>query len=80
MQAMISAKALLQENHTTSGAEMETLTEQSVPQYIASNIKIVKQQVAWCSVRKLQAMYNPSEEMSFNCHAVNGVFEPECNS
>ena len=43
---MISAKALLQENHMTSGAEMETLIEQSVPQYTASNIKIVKQQVA----------------------------------
>ena len=27
MQAMISAKALLQENHTTSGAEMKTLEE-----------------------------------------------------
>lgn len=67
---MILAKALLQENHMTSGAEMETLTEQSVPQYTARNIKIVKQQVAWCSVRKLQAMYNSAEEMSFNCHAV----------
>ena len=64
----------------TSGAEMETLTEVSVPQYTASNIKIVEQQVAWCSVRKLQAMNNSAEEMSFNCHAVNGVFVPECNS
>ena len=34
---MILAKALLQENHMTDRAEMETLTEQSVPQYIASN-------------------------------------------
>lgn len=67
---MILAKALLQENHMTDRAEMETLTEESVPQYIASNIKIVKQQVAWWSVRKLQAMYNSAEEMSFNCHAV----------
>jgi len=77
---MILAKALLQENHMTSGAEMETIAEESVPQYIASSIKIVKQQVAWCSVRKLQAMYNSAEEMSFNCHAVNGVFVPKCNS
>ena len=56
------------------------MTSGAVPQYTASNIKIVKQQVAWCSVRKLQAMYNSGEEMSFNCHAVNGVFVPECNS
>ena len=77
---MVSAKALLQENHMTGGAEMETLTEQSVPQYTARNIKIVKQQVAWCSVRKLQAMGNSAKEVSFNFHAVNGVFVPECNS
>ena len=70
MQAMISAKALLQENDMTSGAEMKTLTEESVPQYTVSNIQIVKQQVAWCSVRKLQAMCNSAEEMSFHCHAV----------
>ena len=25
-------------------------------------------------------MYSSAEEMSFNCHAVNGVFVPECNS
>ena len=79
-QTMISEKALLQENHMTSGAEMETLTEESVPQYNASNIKIVKQYVAWCSVRKLQAMYNSAEQMSFICDALNGVFVPEGNS
>ena len=40
---MILAKALLQENHMTSGTEMEAIAEESVPQYIASNIKILKQ-------------------------------------
>ena len=62
------------------GAEVETLTEESVPQYTASNFQIVKQQVARCSVRKLQSMYNSAEEMRFNCQVVNGVFVPECNS
>lgn len=76
MQAMISAMALLQENHTTSGTEMETLTEQSVPQYIASNIKIVKQQLAWCLVRKLQAVCNSV----FVVTQFNGVFVPFINS
>ena len=69
MQKMISAEALLQENHMISGAEMETLNRTICAQYTASNIKIVKQQLARCSVRKLQAMYN-STEMSFNCNAV----------
>lgn len=73
---MILAKALLQENHMTSGAEMETLTEQSVPQYIASNIKIVKQQLAWCSVRKLQAKCNSV----FVVTQFKGVFVPVISS
>lgn len=77
---MILAKALLQENHMTSGAEMETIAEESGPQYIASNIKIVKQQVAWCSVRKLQGKYNSAELTTFNSHPVNGVFLPEYSS
>ena len=64
----------------TSGAEMETLTEVSVPPYITSIVKIMKDQVTWCSVHKLQAMNNSAEQMTFNCHAVNGVFLPEYNS
>ena len=64
----------------TSGAEMETLIEVSMPQYIMNNIKIVKHQVAWFSVRKLQAMNNSAEQMTFNCYAVDGIFVPEYNS
>lgn len=55
---------------------METLTEVSLLQYIASNIKIMKHQVTWISVGKLQAMNNSTEQMTFNCHAVNDIFVP----
>ena len=55
---------------------METLTEQSVPQYTASNIKIVKQQLAWCSVRKLQAKCNSV----FVVTQFKGVFVPVISS
>ena len=80
MQTIISAKAMRQENHLTSLAEMESLTEVSMSQYTVNSFKIVKDQEAWCSVRKLQAMYNSAEQMTFNCHTVNGAFVPEYNS
>ena len=61
----------------TSLAEMESLTEVCMSQYTANSFKIVKHQVAWCSVGKLQAMYNSAGQITFNSHSVNGAFVPE---
>ena len=64
MQTMISAKAPLQDNLTTRGAEMETLREESVAPYIRNSIKTVKHQM----------VFNSADLTTFTSHAVYGVF------